>query len=114
MTDHWIEIYSNQKDNKNYISPSNIRASVETRLPKLHNLLQFSPPFHPWHFIGVHPQALRGSAIHVFLVLIIKNFPSCYLENGLDSLQYGNWPWWNNQPIWKASYEENELANILS
>ena len=43
MTEHWVEIYSNQKD-INYISPSNIRASVETRLPKLHNLLQFPPP----------------------------------------------------------------------
>ena len=32
----------------NYISPSNIRASVETRgPPKLHNLLQFSPPSIP-------------------------------------------------------------------
>ena len=36
------EIYSNQKEIK-YISPSNIRASVETRPPKLYNLLQFSP-----------------------------------------------------------------------
>ena len=43
MTEHWVEIYSNQKD-INYISPSSIRASVETRLPKLHNLLQFSLP----------------------------------------------------------------------
>ena len=26
---------------------SNVRASVKTRPPKLHNLLEFSPPFHP-------------------------------------------------------------------
>ena len=31
----------------NYISPSNIRASIETRPPKPHNLLQFSPPSIP-------------------------------------------------------------------
>ena len=35
-------------DRTNYISPSNIRASVETRgPPKRHNLLQFSPPSIP-------------------------------------------------------------------
>ena len=39
-------IYSNLKE-INYISHSNIRASVETSSPKLHNLLQFSHPFHP-------------------------------------------------------------------
>ena len=39
-------IYSNLKE-INYISHSNIRASVETSSPKLHNLLQFSRPFHP-------------------------------------------------------------------
>ena len=33
MTEHWVVIYSNQKE-INYISPSNIRASFETRLPK--------------------------------------------------------------------------------
>ena len=31
----------------NYISPSNIRASTETRPPKPHNLLLFSPPSIP-------------------------------------------------------------------
>ena len=72
MTEHWV-IYSKQKE-INYISLSNIRASAETRLPKLHNiiLLQFSPPFIPdilWALISP-PRALRGSAIHVFLVLI--------------------------------------------
>ena len=39
----WVDIYSNQKA-INYISPSNTRASVETRPPKL---LQFSPPSIP-------------------------------------------------------------------
>ena len=51
MTEHWAVIYANQKE-INYISPSNIRASVETRLSKLHNY--FTPilsPFHPWHFM---------------------------------------------------------------
>ena len=49
-TEHWVQIYSN-RNKINYISHSNIRAIVETRPHKLHNLLQFSPPFHPWHFI---------------------------------------------------------------
>ena len=46
MAEHWVAIYSKQKE-INYISLSNIRASAETRLPKLHSiiLLQFSPPF---------------------------------------------------------------------
>ena len=60
-------IYSNLKE-INYISHSNIRASVETSSPKLHSLLQFSPPFHPWHFMDL-PRASRVSAIHVFLVI---------------------------------------------
>ena len=46
MTEHWVQIYSNQKE-INYISPSNIRTSVETRSPKLQNLFQFSPPSIP-------------------------------------------------------------------
>ena len=46
MTEHWVQIYPNQKK-INYISPSNIRVSVETRPPKLHNLLQLSPPSIP-------------------------------------------------------------------
>ena len=45
-TEHWVQIYSNQKE-INYILPFNIRASVETCPPKLHNLLQFSPPSIP-------------------------------------------------------------------
>ena len=43
----------------NYISPSSIRASVETRPSKLHNLLQVSPPNHTWHFIGLPPSLAR-------------------------------------------------------
>ena len=43
LKEDWVEIYSNQKT-INYISPSNLRASVEPRPPKLPNLLQFSPP----------------------------------------------------------------------
>ena len=59
MTEHWVENpgagvekYSNQKE-INYVSPSNIRARVETCPPKLHSLLQFSPPSIPdilWAF----------------------------------------------------------------
>ena len=45
-TEQWVQIYSNQKEIK-YISPSNIRASVENHPPKLNNLLQFSPPSIP-------------------------------------------------------------------
>ena len=54
MTEHWVQIYSNQKDSK-YISKSNIRASVETRppgytiysnslLPSIPDILWASPP----------------------------------------------------------------------
>ena len=43
LKEHWVEIHSNQ-DAINYISPSNIRTSMETRPPKVPNLLQFSPP----------------------------------------------------------------------
>ena len=52
MTEHWVEMYSNQKE-INYISPSTIRASAETCPAKLHSLLQFSPPSIPdilWAF----------------------------------------------------------------
>ena len=43
MPEDWIQIYFNQKD-INYISPSNIRASVETPLsPVTQFPLQFSP-----------------------------------------------------------------------
>ena len=55
MTEHWVQIYSNQKEIK-YISHSNIRASVETHPPKLHNLLRFFPLFHPRQFMDLpHP-----------------------------------------------------------
>ena len=72
MTEHWVQIYFNRKEIK-YISHSNIRASVENCPPKLHNLLRFSPPFHPWHFVRLPPPlwASQVSAIHVFLVRII-------------------------------------------
>ena len=54
MTEHWVQIYSNQKDIK-YISKSNIRVSVETRppgytiysnslLPSIPDILWASPP----------------------------------------------------------------------
>ena len=43
MPEDWVQIYFNQKD-INYISPSNIRASVETRSPQLHNFLSNSLP----------------------------------------------------------------------
>ena len=46
-----------------------IYSSGGTRPPKLHNLLQFSPSFHPLHFMGLPPRVPQGSAIHVFLVL---------------------------------------------
>ena len=69
MTENWVEIlYSNQKA-INYISPSSIRASVETRPRKLHNLLQFSAPSIPDFYGPPPPRARRSSAIHVFLVV---------------------------------------------
>ena len=46
LPEHWVKIYSNQKA-ITYISPSNMKTSVETRPPKLPNLLQFSPPSIP-------------------------------------------------------------------
>ena len=67
-TEHWAQIYFNQKETK-YISHSNIRASVETRPPKLHNLLQFSPASIP-DILWTSPRASRVSAIHVFLVFV--------------------------------------------
>ena len=42
-TDHWIQIYSNQKD-INYISPSKIRVSAETRPPKSYTIYSSSLP----------------------------------------------------------------------
>ena len=64
----FVQIYSNQKEIY-YISPSIIRASVETRASKLHYLLKFSPSLHPRHFMNLlqsptpppphHPQSLR-------------------------------------------------------
>ena len=44
MPEDWVQIYFNQKD-INYVSPSNIRTSVETRSPQLHNFLSNS--LHP-------------------------------------------------------------------
>ena len=67
IKEHWVEIYSNQRA-INYISPSNIRASVETRPPKLYNLLHFSPPSFPDILWASPPRASGSSAIHVFLV----------------------------------------------
>ena len=58
---------NNQKEIK-YVSHSNIRASVETRPPKLHNLLWFSPPPHPSipDNLWTSPiRASRVSAVHV-------------------------------------------------
>ena len=56
------------------MSHSSIRASVETCPPKLHNLFQFSLPFHPEPEIlwASPPRASRVSAIHVFLVYRVK------------------------------------------
>ena len=65
--EHRVQIFSDQKEIK-YISPSNIRASVETRPNKLHNLLQFSPALPSLTFYGPSPWASQGSAIHVFPV----------------------------------------------
>ena len=44
MPEDWVQIYFNQKD-INYVSSSNIRTSVETRSPQLHNFLSNS--LHP-------------------------------------------------------------------
>ena len=48
------------------------------------------------------------------------NFPILNLENGLDSpcslswLQHGNWSWWNNSPLCKASSGENTRNRPIS
>ena len=77
IKEYWVEIYSNQKA-INYISPSNIGAGVETRPPKLPNLLQFSHPSIP-DILGTSPRASWGSAIHVFLV----SYLHLYLSQGM-------------------------------
>lgn len=54
-----------------FMCRSSIRANVETRPLKLHNLLQFLSPFPSLTFYGSSPsQAARRSAIHVFLAII--------------------------------------------
>ena len=69
---------NNQKEIK-YISHSNIRASVETRPPKLHNLLWFSPfpppPSIPDNLWTSPIRASRVSAVHVFLVVCSNHRP---------------------------------------
>ena len=65
--EHRVQIFSDQEEIK-YISPSNIRASVETRPNQLHNLLQFSPALPSLTFYRPSPWASQGSAIHVFPV----------------------------------------------
>ena len=77
-TAHWVQIYSNQKE-INHISHSNIRASVATRSPELHNLLQFSPPSIS-DIKWASPRASRVSTIHAFMfviIVIIFSFCSC-------------------------------------
>ena len=68
-TEHWIQIHFNQNEIKQ-TQHSNSRANVKTRTPKLHNLLQFSPPLPSLTFYGLPPppRASRVSAIYVFLV----------------------------------------------
>ena len=63
-TEHWDQIYSSQKE-INYISPSNIRANVETLPPRVHKLLKFSPRFHPWHLMGLPPSFQRFCDISI-------------------------------------------------
>ena len=54
--EHRVQIFSDQEEIK-YISPSNVRASVETRPNQLHNLLQFSPALPSLTFYGPSPWA---------------------------------------------------------
>ena len=83
MTENWVVIYPFNRNQKeiNYISPSNIRASFETRLPK-YTYNYFTPILSPLPSLTFYaPQspparALRSSEMHVFLVLI---FPFVYL-----------------------------------
>ena len=37
----------------------------------------------------------------------------CWTRLASYPLQYGNWPWWNNPAICKASPEENETGQYL-
>ena len=60
MTKHWVQIYSNQKEIK-YISQSNIRASVETRLPGYTIYSNSLPPSIPG-ILCPPPRVLRVSA----------------------------------------------------
>ena len=67
MPEDWVQIYFNQKD-INYISPSNIRASVETRSPQLHNFLSNSLPPPSLTFYEPPRWASLVCVINIFLV----------------------------------------------
>ena len=55
---------------------NNTNPSVETRPPKLHNLLQSVSPFHPWHFMSLTPRSFARfpSCILLFTKLVCKLF----------------------------------------
>ena len=68
MPEDWVQICFNQKD-INYISPSNIRACVETHSPQLHNFLSNSLP--PPSLTFYEPPPLNFTSLcnkHIFSI----------------------------------------------
>ena len=106
--EQWVQTYSNKKE-INFISPSNIRASVENRPLKLHNLLEVSPPFHLWLFIAFYGpplRASRGSAIHVFLVKVANcqiwmTWNSSFRATEKNTVHYS--PFFQDRITWSRS-----------
>ena len=101
--EHRVQIFPDQKESK-YISPSNIRASVETRPPQLHSLLQFSPALSSLKFYGPSPWASQGSAIKYtyFQYIVIRQSLTIILPPinfGYDTFTFtirviiGKWCW---------------------
>ena len=67
-----------------------------------------------WHGSTPVSTVLRKSVgffiINIFLVIkTLSKLKSgkCWTRLAPDPLQYGNWPWWNNPAICKASSEQN-------
>ena len=69
--EHRVQIFSDQKEIK-YISPSNIRASVETHPNQLHNLLQFSPALPSLTFYGPSPELHKVLRYTYFQYIVIR------------------------------------------
>ena len=64
----------------------------------------------PQRFPPPLPKPVGVFIINIFLVIkMLSKLKSgkCWTRLASYPLQYGNWPWWNNPAICKASSEEN-------